>query len=215
MARQRRKQDSDTDRGPAQIGRKGPDGEVVLSTKDAARVCKVALSTVVYWFDKGLIKGYRTPGGHRRIFLKDLHEFMRIHEIPITGRLPGEKFRVLVVDDQPEVVQFFERALAEVDGDIEVATAQNGFLAGRLLTTFRPNLVFLDIVMPTLDGFEVCKLIRDEADLRDIEVIAVTGHDTPQNVQKILEAGASLVLRKPVRVSDIKSIVRSRLEADI
>ncbi len=215
MARQRRKQDRESGRESSQLGRKGPDGEVVLSTKDAARICKVALSTVVYWFDKGLIKGYRTPGGHRRIFLKDLHEFMRVHEIPITGRLPGEKFRVLVVDDQVDVIQFFERALSQVEGDIEVATAQNGFLAGRLLTTFRPNLVFLDIVMPTLDGFEVCKLIRDEADLRDIEVIAVTGHDTPQNVQKILEAGASLVLRKPVRLSDIHSIVRSRLEEGV
>ena len=124
----------------------------VLSTKDAARVCKVALSTIVYWFDKGLIKGYRTPGGHRRIFLQDLETFMTNHKIPLAGRLPDEKFRVLVVDDEPQVAEFFSRTLASLDGEIEFASAVNGFQAGRLLSTFRPNLVFLDIVMPSLDG---------------------------------------------------------------
>ena len=200
-----------TTRTSKRTGRRGPDGEIVLTTKDAARLCKVALSTVVYWFDKGLIKGYKTPGGHRRIFLKDLHEFMRIHGIPITGRLPGEKYRILVVDDQPEAVEFFKRTLESLGDEVEVAVATNGFQAGRLLATFQPNLVFLDIVMPTLDGFEVCKIIQEENRFQDVEIIAITGHGTPQNVQKILEAGASMVLTKPVRVEDIKSIVRARL----
>ena len=186
-------------------------GDVVLSTKDAARICQVALSTIVYWFDKGLIKGYKTPGGHRRIFLKDLHEFMESHGIPITGRLPDEKYRVLVVDDQHEIIEFFQRVLGGYDGRVEMASAMNGFQAGRLLTTFRPDLVFLDIVMPTLDGFEVCKLIRDDNDLRDIDIIAVTGHGSSDNVSKILESGASLVLRKPVRLDEIHRILNERI----
>ena len=207
-----KKAESKPRRRAKRTGRRGPDGEVVVSTKDAARICKVALSTVVYWFDKGLLKGYKTPGGHRRIFLKDLHEFMRTHGIPIAGTLPGEKFRVLVVDDQPEVVAFFQKTLESMGEDVEVAVANNGFQAGRLLATFRPNLVFLDLVMPTLDGFEVCKLIQEEAHIYDnVEVIAITGHDTPRNVQRILEAGASMVLTKPLRVEDVRSIVRTRL----
>ncbi len=208
------RKDKASDKMPRRVkrtGRRQANGEVVLTTKDAARLCKVALSTVVYWFDKGLIKGYKTPGGHRRIFLKDLHEFMRVHGIPITGRLPGEKYRILVVDDQPEAAEFFQRTLETLGDEVEVAVATNGFQAGRLLATFQPNLVFLDIVMPTLDGFEVCRLIQEEDHFQDVEIIAITGHGTPQNVQKILEAGASMVLTKPVRVEDIKSIVRARL----
>lgn len=193
--------------------RRGPNGERVLSTKDASRVCKVALSTIVYWFDKGLIKGYRTPGGHRRIFLRDLEEFMREHEIPLRGRLPDERFRVLVVDDEAQVIDFFTRSLESLNAEIELASAANGFQAGRLLSTFRPNLVFLDIVMPTLDGFEVCKLIQNDPDVRDVEIIAITGHDNPENVQRILNAGATMLLRKPIRFREIKDIVLRRLAA--
>lgn len=191
--------------------RRGRRGDTVLSTKDAARICQVALSTIVYWFDKGLIKGYKTPGGHRRIFLKDLHEFMESHGIPITGRLPDEKYRVLVVDDQRDIIEFFHRVIGGYDGRVEMASAMNGFQAGRLLTTFRPDLVFLDIVMPTLDGFEVCKLIRDDNDLRSIDIIAVTGHGSPDNVAKIVEAGASMVLRKPVRLDEVHQILDDRI----
>ena len=189
-------------------------GQEVLSTKDAARVCKVALSTIVYWFDKGLIKGYRTPGGHRRIFRQDLESFMNNHKIPLAGRLPDEKFRVLVVDDEPQVAEFFSRTLASLDGEIEFASAVNGFQAGRLLSTFRPNLVFLDIVMPSLDGFEVCKLIMNDPETRDVEVIAITGHGNPENVQRILKAGATQLLKKPIRFREVKEIVESRVHGE-
>lgn len=194
-------------------GGEQPRGKV-LSTKDAARICKVALSTIVYWFDKGLIKGYKTPGGHRRIFLKDLEMFMVEHEIPLAGRLPDEKFRVLVVDDEPQVAEFFFRSLEALDGEIEFASAVNGFQAGRLLSTFRPNIVFLDLVMPGLDGFEVCKLIMHDPDTRDVEVIAITGHDNPENLKRIIKAGASHILRKPLRFHELKDIVEIRLKME-
>lgn len=171
------------------------------------------MSTIVYWFDKGLIKGYRTPGGHRRIFMHDLEEFMRDHQIPLSGRLPDEKFRVLVVDDEPKVIDFFVRSLESMNSEIEVASAVNGFQAGRLLSTFRPNLVFLDIVMPTLDGFEVCKLIQNDPDTGDVEIIAITGHDNPENVERILKAGASKLLRKPIRFDALKDIISKRIQA--
>ncbi len=202
------------DRVPENEGEAAKRTDKVLSTKHAARLCKVALSTIVYWFDKGLIKGYRTPGGHRRIFLRDLEVFMQEHEIPLAGRLPDEKFRVLIVDDEPRIAEFFIHSLETLDGEIEFASAVNGFQAGRLLTTFRPNIVFLDIVMPGLDGFEVCKLIKHDPDTRDVEVIAITGHDSPDNVQKILKAGAKKILKKPILFHEVKEIVETRLRAE-
>lgn len=209
--------------GSQQLGTSGSSGKknargqarqgtnAVLSTKDAARICKVALSTIVYWFDKGLIKGYRTPGGHRRIFMSDLEEFMKDHEIPLGGRMPDEKFKVLVVDDEAVVVDFLVKTMRAINPEIEVASARNGFQAGRLLSTFRPNLVFLDLVMPNLDGFEVCKLIKDDPETAEIEVIAITGHDSPENVDRITKAGAAKVLVKPIRVDDVESIIRTRV----
>jgi CheY-like chemotaxis protein len=65
--------------------------------------------------------------------------------------------------------------------------------------------------MPTLDGFEVCKLIQNDPDVRDVEIIAITGHDNPENVQRILNAGATMLLRKPIRFREIKDIVLRRL----
>ena len=70
-------------------------GKNVLTAGDVAKICKVASRTVVSWFDKGLLKGYRIPGGKdRRIPLIELERFMRTHKIPI----PVEFAQLLKVD---------------------------------------------------------------------------------------------------------------------
>lgn len=186
--------------------------EPVFTTKGAAKLCKVSLSTIVYWFDKNLIEGYRTPGGHRRIYVKKLEEFLRTHEIPLRGRMPAEKFKVLVVDDEPYVIDFFVKTISYIDPSIEVAAARNGFQAGRLLSTFRPNLVFLDLVMPSLDGFEVCKLIKDDPETRKITVVAITGHCSEEDTDRILNAGFSKLMLKPIMVEDIEMVLSTYIQ---
>jgi DNA-binding response OmpR family regulator len=88
---------------------------------------------------------------------------------------------------------------ASVDDDAGRASslANDGFEAGVKVESFRPHALVLDLMMPGMDGFEVCKRLRARATLNHIRIVAMTGSHTAENVTRILEAGANVCLAKP------------------
>ena len=80
----------------------------------------------------------------------------------------------------------------------ETAVANDDFEVGQKMLSFRPHIVLLDLMMPGLNGFGVCHKIKDNPATQDIRVIVMTGHNTPENIQKALEAGAEACLPKPI-----------------
>ncbi|KKK99209.1 hypothetical protein LCGC14_2635020, partial [marine sediment metagenome] len=112
--------------------------KAVFTTGEAAKICKLSQQTIIRCFDNGQLKGFRVPGSKfRRIPRDALLQFIKENNIPMDG-LEGDKIRVLVVDDDPEIVELFVDAL-EADGRFEVATAQTGYDAGLLTQQFRPG----------------------------------------------------------------------------
>ena len=79
--------------------------------------------------------------------------------------------------------------------------ASDGFEAGVKVMGFRPGLVILDLFMPGMDGFEVCKRIKENSSVSGIKILAITGYDTEENRERILRAGADGYLAKPVERS--------------
>ena len=111
----------------------------VLTTGEVAKICNVAPRTVSKWFDSGALKGYRIPGSKdRRIPVAQLLRFMKEHGIPFDG-IAGGKTRVLIVDDDPEVVGVLEKGLRE-HTSYDVRTAVNGFEAGMECERFKPHV---------------------------------------------------------------------------
>ncbi len=85
--------------------------KAVFTTGQAAVICKLSQQTIIRCFDNGQLEGFRVPGSKfRRIPRDALLEFMKEHNIPLDG-LEGDKIRVLVVDDDPEIVELFVDAL--------------------------------------------------------------------------------------------------------
>ena len=110
--------------------------------------------------------------------------------------LLGEPRRVLVVDDDHDAVESLALLLA-LSGH-ETVMAYDGFEAVRLATAYRPDVVLLDLGLPRMSGYEVCRAIRAEAWGRDIPVIALTGwgHDNARSLTS--DAGFTAHLLKPV-----------------
>ncbi len=192
--------------------RTGSNGQAgdVLSTKEAANICKVALSTIVYWFDKGLIKGYRTPGGHRRIFRMDLEKFMKDHAIPLGNRL-DDPLRVLVVGKDPGVLDVFDETLKGMNGHVDWTAAAGTFQAGRLVATFKPNLMLVDSDVPDLDGETLCRQLKSDPDTQDIDVVLISNTAGRADARALRAAGASEVLTKPVTSEQLQLVVSSFL----
>ena len=83
-------------------------------------------------------------------------------------------------------------------GPFEGRVAKDGFTAGRMLAEYVPDMVILDLMLPGIDGFQVCRQIRQDQDLAGTKILAVTGYDTPENLRRIMDAGADNVSRCPL-----------------
>ena len=81
---------------------------------------------------------------------------------------------------------------------METEIARDGFEAGVKVESFRPHALVLDLMMPGIDGFEVCRRLRARPTLNHIRIVAVTGFPSTENVDRILAAGADACLEKPI-----------------
>jgi two-component system cell cycle response regulator len=104
--------------------------------------------------------------------------------------------RVLVVDDIPANVKLLEMKLSAEYFDVTIAT--NGADAIALCEQGLCDIVLLDVMMPGMDGFEVCRRLRARPTLNHVRIVAMTGFPSPENVERIMTAGADACLPKPL-----------------
>lgn len=119
------------------------------------------------------------------------------------------KKRVLIVEDENDVAELARHAL-ESD-DVDVLTAFDGLSAIDEIPRFRPHLVLLDVMMPTLDGFDLCKRIKDDPATEDILVVLFTAANEPFIVERIVGVGADDYIMKPIEAARLEQRVRALL----
>ncbi|MBS0208498.1 MAG: response regulator [Planctomycetes bacterium] len=173
--------------------------KTVFTTGEAAKICKVSQQTIIRCFDSGQLKGFRVPGSRfRRIPRNELFNFMRDNGIP-TDALESGKRKVLVVDDDLELVELMVDVL-DKDGRFETRTANNGFDAGMLVKEYRPDVIILDIMLPDINGKEVCQRVRSDSTMDDVKIICISGMVEDDKIAELKEAGANDFLNKPFEV---------------
>ena len=182
-----------------------------LSTEQAAALMGVHARSVLRWIKAGRLRAWTTGGGRSRIRREDLARFMRSRGMDIPEVLAPATPRIAIVDDDPAFVDALLELLEELRPEAEIEEAGDGFAAGILVGTLRPHLVFLDIYMPTIDGFEVCRWIRGKRETAEAAIVAVSGVMTPATRQRLGELGADLCLSKPVEPDLIRSVLREYL----
>jgi excisionase family DNA binding protein len=130
-----------------------------LSTFEIAQMLQVDPGSVSNWIDQGRLRGYRTPGGHRRVNSADLVEFLRDKNMPVPEKLESGPVRVLVVADEGRVSGVADR-IRRQNPDYEVLEASDVSSAGRLAVSERPDLVIMDLEASTDVGELLNKLSR-------------------------------------------------------
>ena len=180
------------------------------STK-VARFCHVSHAAVCNWAKLGKLKAYRTPGGQYRFEPHVLVEFMKKHGMPVPEELlPRKAPRIVVVDDEAEIGQGVMRVLGKEGGGsgYEVETARDGYTAGRLIQSLRPDLVILDIRMPGIDGFAVCENIKSDPATRHAKILILSAYATGENVERLKALGAEAFIEKPFEIAVLKEKVQ-------
>lgn len=185
----------------------------ILTPQEVAALLNVAPVTVRAWAQKGLLAACTTPGGHRRFPREEVERFARENGLWLPPKTSPRPPRVLIVDDDRQVAGYLVEFLRGLEPPVAVEAVHDGFAAGYQVHGFKPDMVLLDLMMPGMDGFQVCRRIKQEASTAAVRVIAMTGFPTPEHQQRILEAGAECCLPKPLDESVLLAVLGLGREA--
>jgi len=187
--------------------------KTVFTTGEAAKICKVSQQTVIRCFDSGQLKGFRVPGSRfRRIPRENLFAFMRENGIP-TDALESGKRKILVVDDDVELVELITDVL-DRDGRFEVRSVNNGFDAGMMVKDYKPDLIVLDVMLPDINGREVCQRVRSDKSMDSVQIICISGMVEDDKIDGLRQAGANDFMRKPFEVDRLIERICQLLEIE-
>ncbi len=173
----------------------------LLTSYQVGALLQVNPSSINKWVKDGRIPAFRTPGGHRRIRAADLVTFLVHHNMPIPRTLAGaSKRRLLIVDDDPRQLEALGRLFKPNADRVEVSLASNGVDALVQIGSLRPHVAVIDVVMPNVDGIEVCRRLKANPETAAIRIVLTTGELTPDIVERAKAAGADAVTPKPLDV---------------
>lgn len=184
-----------------------------FTTGDIARIFGVSRISAYKWVTSGKVKAFKIPGGRYKITKKDLVDFIKKSGMDprVAGSFPAEDTRILIVDDEKLVIQTVRDYMEAANPSYIISSAADGFEAGRMLTKVNPDLVILDLFMPGINGFNLCRNIRNDPHTKHIKIIAITGYPTEENVGKVKEAGADAVLPKPFEMEELDKLIKKLL----
>ena len=137
---------------------------------------------------------------------------MKDNGIP-TDALESGKKKLLIVDDDQDLVDLM-RDTFERDGRFDIRTANNGFDAGMQVKEFRPDLVVLDVMLPDINGREVCQRVRSDRTMDSVKILCISGMVDADKIADLRMAGANDFMQKPFTTDRLLERVCDQLEID-
>lgn len=128
-----------------------------------------------------------------------------------TNQVDDTKHRVLIADDEPNIVVSLEFLMDQSGYDVDVA--RNGEEALARVMDFHPDLVLLDVMLPSLSGFEVCRRIRENPAWNRIKILMLSAKGRELDVSKGMALGADAYITKPFSTRELVERVRGLLAA--
>ncbi len=125
----------------------------------------------------------------------------------MTTRLP----KILIADDDPQGLELLEAYFTGAEYDLQ--TAADGEETLRKVKEWQPDLILLDVMMPKISGFEVCKRIKSNPATNDIVVLMITALDQPSDIDRAVDVGTNDFLTKPINKTELLLRVRAALQA--
>lgn len=192
--------------------------ERVFSAHEVANICGVVNQTAINWIDKGHLEAYTTPGGQYRVYADVLAKFLQKQGMRMPDELrqilaeQSKIENVLIVDDDQELNDLIKQFLDKRYPEFTVNQAFDGFDAGRAIVDYKPDVVLLDLNLPGVDGYKLCRDIKADENLSRPIVIAITGMDEADVADRAAEAGADTLLRKPLKLDSLPTLIEGLAE---
>lgn len=121
---------------------------------------------------------------------------------------PPTGLKVLIVEDDHQLAEYLTDFIDDYDSEIFVQAADNGISALDYLKDNRVDIIIMDLMMPGMDGIELCRHIKLMTHTSEIPIIAMTGYPAMENIDRVIEAGATAFMGKPLEPETLRAILR-------
>jgi excisionase family DNA binding protein len=191
--------------------RSGSPGPRYLTTRESAERLGVTINALKAWIREQRLPALKTPGGHHRIAESDLLAFAA--ELATNSRVrPLSRPRILIVDDDEALLGTLKDTLGGSLPEALVRTATDGYEGLVQVGAFHPDLLVLDVRMPRLDGFEVCRRLKARPDTASVRILALTAYADEGVREQIAQCGADDLMEKPFGIEKFHARIRDLLE---
>ncbi len=192
---------------------------VLYSALEVAKLCGVVNQTAINWIKNKHLKAFNTPGGQFRVYPEDLLAFMKSRNIQIPQEVYsacyGAEYTtkgLLIVDDDRGLNSVIAKYMLKEFESLSVYQAFDGFEAGSLMAEKLPGIVILDLNLPGIDGFDLCKRINNNERFGKPAVIVITALESENLEEKVSEMGVRCFMKKPLDLTRISEVVKNIIE---
>ncbi|QTQ12346.1 response regulator [Treponema parvum] len=188
---------------------------VVFSALEVANICGVVNQTAINWIRSGYLKAFTTPGGQFRVYPDDLAAFMSSRNMLIPeallklckDRSAYALNTLLIIDDDKPLNDVIADYMRKKFPAINIFQAYDGFEAGLLLASKHPQCLILDLDLPGMDGFELCKQIYEGGKFGNPQVLVITALEETGIEERLEKLGVAHFFRKPLVLDSLSKIV--------
>jgi excisionase family DNA binding protein len=190
------------------------DDEDVLTTREAAKLLDVSLRTVQLWVESGVLKAWKTPGGHRKVSKASVQQVIdkRINALnQRKPRISQNNFSILLVEDDEALQNLFKFYFSNWKFKVNLIIANNGFDGLISIGKDSPDLIVTDLMMPGMDGFEMIRHLKESDDHQNTEIVVITGLEEDKINQGGLPSEVK-VFKKPISLEIIESVISDSIK---
>ena len=191
--------------------------KVFCTTTEAAAILAISVGTVQLWVDKGLLVAWKTAGGHRRVTRESINKLLHASptaqpKTPATvapQNQTAERLRVLVVEDDRDLTRLYQTMLRRWPMAPLVETSDNGIEALLAVERLKPDLLFIDLNIPGVDGFQMLNILNGKAGYEGMTAVVVSGLSAAEMAERGGVPPNILVLPKPISFDKLLAIATS------
>ena len=191
--------------------------KVFCTTTEAAAILAISVGTVQLWVDKGLLVAWKTAGGHRRVTRESINKILHASptaqpKTPATvapQNQTAERLRVLVVEDDRDLTRLYQTMLRRWPMAPLVETSDNGIEALLAVERLKPDLLFIDLNIPGVDGFQMLNILNGKAGYEGMTAVVVSGLSAAEMAEHGGVPPNILVLPKPISFDKLLAIATS------
>ena len=192
---------------------------ILYSALEVAKLCGVVNQTAINWIKNKHLKAFNTPGGQFRVYPEDLLEFMRSRNIQIPQELrdvceseASAPKSLLIVDDDRGLNSVLAKFIQKRITSLAIYQAFDGFEAGSLMTEKQPGILILDLDIPGIDGFDLCRRINESERFGKPSIIVITALENNEIETNLKSLGIHCFIKKPLDLIKLSNIVKEIFE---